>query len=85
MINHDSYLGNIHGFSFKVVNVLSKHFNQSLIIGQTCLGAKGEEWQTERIHTEIFLDAIRCLVGAETFGLNACIAGIFGSLGIDDD
>jgi hypothetical protein len=80
MINHDSYLGNIHGFRFKVINVLSKHFNQSFVIGQTCLRTKGKEWQTQRIHTEISLDAVRGFVGAETFGIYACITGIFGGL-----
>ncbi|BBC26641.1 hypothetical protein [Pseudanabaena sp. ABRG5-3] len=70
MINHDSDLGNMHGFRFKVVNVFGKHFNQSLINGKTCLGAKDEKWQPERIHTEIFLDAIHGFVEAENFANN---------------
>ena len=40
---------------FKVGDILSKHFNQSFVIGQTCLRTKGKEWQTQRRKMLVYL------------------------------
>ena len=61
---------------------------QVLVISLAGSDARQAKVRSELSKTQFpwsFLDAIRGFVGAETFGLSACITGVFGGLGIDDD
>ncbi len=94
MIQQNGDFGNVDGFSAKVIQIATQHFNQPLVIRDIGFGAMGKEWKAQSINRKMSLDderfwgrfsapklsPIGAFVMTKAFRLNTGIASVFDRL-----
>jgi len=84
IVQQDGDLWNIDRLGAKIIEVVTQHFEQALVIGDIGFSAMSEKRKTQCIHRQMSFDAIGAFVQAEALGLDTGVAGILYRLGINE-
>ncbi len=68
----------------KVVQVMTQHFNQALVIGHISFGAVAKKGEAQSIDCQMSFNTIGAFVMTKSLGFHTGIARIFYSLRVDD-
>ena len=84
IVQENSGLRNVNRLDTKVVQVMTQHFKQALVIRHIGFSAVAKKGEAQSINCQMSFNAIGAFVMAEPLGLNTGIASVFHRLRVDD-